>query len=108
MPQGSFSCPCGAIHLLSRFRRDGESSLIPLFVLSHLNPLTLGFKWVPGGFVPMPHRRAHNMRPYEKSRTLRAAGAAFGRLGVIGGVTLYTGLGGNKITDSPPALYYAD
>ena len=63
MPQGSFSCPCGAIHLLSRFRRDGESSLIPLFVLSQMQPL----RWVAFGFRGLrPHapRAAGDTGPY--------------------------------------------
>ena len=37
------------------FRRGGENLFAPLLLLSHLNPLTLGFKWVPGGSPPYPH-----------------------------------------------------
>ena len=31
----------------------GIPRFAPLLVLSHLNPLTLGFKWVPGALPPM-------------------------------------------------------
>ena len=31
----------------------GIPRFAPLLVLAHLNPLTLGFKWVPGALPPM-------------------------------------------------------